>query len=313
MRCSVTLAIGILAWSTAAFAADSALSSYAECDPGTRALVDKVVAGFGGESAIATIETIRGVAQITQKVQGGDYRMSIDALSSFPDRLHARIRTSQGTMTIAITAQDAYIIPARAAVKGAAIRLTPEERDDLLHFFACDPLFILRNRRDPHYFFASGSVEKVDGIDCRKLMVFADGFRIDWLVDPTTGRVVRTDVGGQVSEFSNWTSVGKIPVPRVVRTTQNGKLVSEMSYVEYEINPNIDVTPIFRRPDLWLMRWTVQPGAGQSRAGAGDAGDSRAYAQSGKTAATYRPPEVDGGANVTIWDPAAGSDEFVPD
>jgi hypothetical protein len=63
-----------------------------------------------------------------------------------------------------------------------------------------------------------------------------------------------------------------------------------------------------RKPDLWLMRWKVQPQAGGTPPTPSYGAASQSSAEASKTAATYRPPviEIEDGT-VVIWDPSSGS------
>ena len=275
----------------------------------TRALVGKAVLGFGGESQLGSVNLLHVTAQIVQAEAAGEFRMTIESLSSFPDQHLARIRTSQGTMTLAVNGPDAYLIPARATVRGAAIRLTPEERDDLIRYFVSDPLFVLRDRKSSRFLFAAGSSETVSDIECRRLHVYADGMSVVWLVDLATGRIVRTETGEERSDFSEWKLSGPLNVPYRVTTTRGGKVISTTSYAAYDVNPRtFDFANKLRKPDLWLMRWKVQPkaGGGSGSPSSGRAGTTES--DTSKTAATYRPPVVSmEDASVAIWDPSAGS------
>lgn len=290
-------------------AAEPALSTLSGASPETLALVAKAVDGYGGEAKVGLVNLLHVSARLEQIEQAGVYEMSIDSVSSFPDKHIARIRTDQGTMTIAIDEGDAYVIPARSAVRGAAIRLTPEERDDLIRYFASDPFFVLRNRRSSRFLFAAGAEETVNGVACRTLHVYADGMGLAWLVDLASGRIVRISSGDERSEPSEWKTSGGLTVPSRVTTTRGGKLVARSYYAGYEINPeSFDVAESFRKPSLWLMRWKVQPRGGGTVTSSGSADSSRN--ESGMAAASYRPPDVHtGDASVGVWDDSGFSPE----
>jgi len=295
-----------LGFGAAMTADEPLLSPLSGASDETRALVAKALDGYGGESNVGTVNLLHVSAQLEQFDSAGEYRMSIDSLSSFPDKHIARIRTGQGTMTLAIDGPDAYLVPARAAVRGAAIRLTSEERDDLIRYFVSDPFFVLRNRRSSRFLFAAGSAETVNGTACRMLHVYADGMNVAWLVDLATGRIVRTQSGDERSEFSDWKAAGGITVPELVTTTRGGKLVARTHYAAYEVNPrSYDVATQLRKPDLWLMRWKVQPKAGGTASSGGSASATESKSEAGTTAATYRPPDIQiGDSSVAIWDPS---------
>jgi hypothetical protein len=245
-------------------------------------------------------------ANIEQYEPSGKFRMTIESLSSFPERYVTRIRTEQGTMTLAMDGPDAYLVPARAAVRGAAIRLTEEERGDLVGYFVSDPFFVLRNRKSTRLLFAAGAAENVNGVECRKLHVYADGKSLAWVVDLSSGRIVRTESGDELSELTEWSESGPISVPRRVTTKRGGAVIAETRYAAYDVNPRgFDVATQLRKPDLWLMRWKVQPKAGGSGSSGRAQDSSQETSEAGTTAATYRPPVIDApDSSVLIWDPS---------
>ena len=304
------LLVCVIGLCTPLTADEPVLSPLGDATQETRALVSKAALGYGGESQIGSVTFLHVTASMVQAEAGGEFRMTIESLSSFTDQHFARIRTSQGTMTLAVNGPDAYLVPAGGTVRGAAIRLTPEERSDLISYFVSDPLFVLRNRKSSRFLFAAGAAETAGSIECRRLHVYADGMSVVWLVDLATGRIVRTEVGDQLSEFSEWKVSGPLTVPYLVTTTtRGGKLISRTSYGIYEINPRtFDVTAVMRKPDLWLMRWKVQPQAGGAPPTPSYDAASQSSAEASKTAAPYPPPVIPAeDASIVIWHPSSRS------
>jgi len=167
-------------------------------------------------------------------------------------------------MTLGIEESASYMIPSpdKQQIKGAAIKLTPEERADLIHYFSADPFFVVKMRRNPTYKFAAGPSLKLADKSCQVLHANIDGLDVDWTIDLESGRLLRAEAGGEASEFSDWQQVGGVAVPFKVRTTKNGAFVSETKLSKYEVNPEIDAYTAFRVPDLWLTRWQVPPRRG---------------------------------------------------
>jgi hypothetical protein len=276
-------------------------------------LVEKMIDGLGGRSALLTVDVTRSVATINVTNRAPEDPVQIEMLSSFPDRHLARVQTAQGVMTIAVDGSDAYVRPVKSTIRGAAIRLTADERNDLLHYFSTDPFFVARNARSSEYRFLAAERESIAGTECQALRVSQLGTESKWWIDLTSGRVVRSEFRGRQNEFSEWRTVGRLSVPYVVTTSSEGKVISQARFIVVEVNPAIDVAESFRKPDLWLARWSLP--ARDARASSyssyqayssysGYSGSSQAY-----SGYTYRPPVVysPAASSIVIWDTRAGS------
>ncbi len=256
------LIVGLAA--TAAEAASTPVFHYrAEFDPATAELVDKLLEGFGGETALSKVHVTHRTATTIQQGVSDDKpeRIAIDSVSEYPNHHLVRVRAANGTMTLGIDEAISYLIPSpdKQKVKGAAIKLTPEERNDLIHYFSADPLFVVKMLHDPNYMFAAGEEVQLGDRKCQILHASISGLGLDWTVDLETGRLLRSTSSGETSEFSDWQQVGSISVPFRTRTTKDGSLFSETKLAKYEIDPTIDSRVVFRSPDLWLARWKVPP------------------------------------------------------
>src|SRR5687768_15235884 len=70
-------------------------SAYANCDPATKALVAKVLAGFGGAEKLRTIQSVRKLANIEEKTPRGDLNTEFEGIAVFPRSLYARMQLSK--------------------------------------------------------------------------------------------------------------------------------------------------------------------------------------------------------------------------
>lgn len=266
MRQIAFIFVAILAALTAAGDNVAPLKPYNELDEPTRALVEKACAGFGEEKVLSRVKTTRRIATTTQAGSdaGPAGKIAIDSISEYPDHHLVHIRAANGTMTLGIEESTSYMIPSpdKQQIKGAAIKLTPEERADLIHYFSADPFFVVKMRRNPSYKFAAGPSLQLEDRSCQVLHANIDGLDVDWTIDLDSGRLLRAEVAGERSEFSDWHDVGGVNVPFKVRTTKNGSFVSETKLAKYEVNPEIDAYTAFRVPDLWFTRWKVPPTRG---------------------------------------------------
>jgi len=266
MRQIVFIFVAILGALTAAGDSTETLKPYNELDEPTRALVDKACAGFGEERVLSRVRTTRRIATTTQAgaSAGQAEKIAIDSISEYPDHHLVHIRAANGTMTLGIEESTSYMIPSpdKQKIKNAAIKLTPEERTDLIHYFSADPFFVVKMRHNPSYTFAAGRSLQLGDKSCQVLRANIDGLEIDWTIDLESGRLLRAEAAGEASEFSDWQQIGGVAVPFKVRTTKNGAFVSETKLAKYEVNPEIDAYTAFRVPDLWLARWKVPPTRG---------------------------------------------------
>lgn len=300
-----TTAILVLAIAALTSSAEE-MGSFYGCTPETRELLEKMAAGIGGVAELSEIRVLRSFATIEQVRREAEDPLAIELLSSFPNRHRARVLTDEGSLTITINHDDAYILPAKAVIEGAAIRLSSDEKMDLLHYFNTDPLFIAHNIRRREYRFAAGRREQIGDRECQELKVEVNGVSSSWWIDLETGYVLRSDFQSRRLDFSDFRKVGALTVPFQVTTRLDGEVISTASFTRYEINPEINIEAIFRKPSLWIARFSIpdrrtQYGGYSSYGYSSYSGYSSSY--SNYSGYTYRPPQVttrDPG--VVIWD-----------
>lgn len=233
-------------------------TAYANCDAATKALVQKVLAGFGGESTLRTLKSVRKVAKIEEKTPRGELKTEFEGIAVFPKSLYARLQLPEAEIRAVSTPKSAFVYRSNAAVKGAAMRLNDSEKTTLGRYFYEEPFLVVRNRVDPAQLLARGAKSKVNGRDVEALYVHLEGLDIEWLVDSETGRVVRTKSGPKVTDYSDFKDVGGgIILPHVLTTSINGKSSSTTRYTRYELNPRVDTNALFTTPTLWATRNAV--------------------------------------------------------
>ncbi len=74
-----------------------------------KTLAAKVVAALGGEAKLAEVKSVKAKLTVTQKTPQGDFAIPMDTIMIFPDRLHADMQTPNGTMTIVVTPDSAFM------------------------------------------------------------------------------------------------------------------------------------------------------------------------------------------------------------
>jgi hypothetical protein len=243
---------------SAAFAQEEInYSTFAMADPPTKALVQKVVTGLGGEAALRSIRSVRKVASIHEKSKEGALDTEFDGTALFPDSLRATLQMSKGQLTAVITKDVSFVYPVNAAVKGAAIKLNDGEKKTLTQYFYEDPFLYLKNRVDPNALFARGPQTKLNGRDTDVLYVHILGLDVAWYVDGETGRVVRTKAGAKTVDFTDFRTVGNVTLPFSSTASAQGSTTTTVCK-RYEFNPPIDTVAMFNAPSLWMTRRPIE-------------------------------------------------------
>lgn len=226
--------------------------TYPTCDATTKALVQKVMTGLGGEANLRTIQSVRKKATIQEQTPDGPLKTEFDGVALFPDSLYARIDATKGSLTAVTTKNAAFVYPANAIAKGAALKLNENEKTTFNRYFYEEPFLVLKNRIDPSYLFALGPRSKVNGRDADLLYVHVNGFAIEWFVDAENGRVIRAKTGKKIIDFSDWRQVGNLTLPFLAKSSIDGR-VSTMLSRQYQINPPVEAS-LFATPTLWMTR-----------------------------------------------------------
>jgi hypothetical protein len=231
-------------------------STFYNCNPETKALVQRVVTGFGGETALRAVRSVRKVAEIEESSpQGKKMQTQFEGIAVFPSSLYAKIQLASGSFTAVSTPDMAFMYPANAAIQHAALKLNDEERSQLTRFFYEEPLLVLRNRIDPSYLFACAGKAKVNGVDTDVLQVHASGADFQWYID-ASGHVLRTTYGAKITDFGDFRKVNNVIIPFAMKTTNEGRS-SVVHYKAYELNPPSASDALFVRPTLWMTRTSL--------------------------------------------------------
>ncbi len=218
--------------------------------PEGKALLAKVVEGFGGREKVYAVKALRLKAAMMQKTPDGERTFEADALIAFPDRMRTTMRLPMGEFTSVLSGSTGFLI-----AMGAPRDLPPSMRDDLAKSIKREMLLVAQQAENPRYAFSVGGSEKVGEVEARILEVNADGSQERWFVDPQTGRVLRVshqamDMSGpvqRVRDYSDWRTVDGITLPFKSRITTDGQESGSAEATQVEFNPAID-PKLFERP-----------------------------------------------------------------
>lgn len=212
-------------------------------DDAGKALVSKVAEWVGGPALIKSINSTRSAAKMTVQTPQGEMQLDQDSLIVFPDRTRRVINTPMGQITMVATPDGAFM-------KGpmGSQDLPASQKQAMLQELQMDMLYILKSMDDAAYKFAAGTSKMIDGVEARELTIDANGQRMAWWVDPSTGRVLQrvstsAQMGPpaeQVVTITDWMTVGGLRVPKSLTITSNGEPAGSGEVTSFVINPQIE-------------------------------------------------------------------------
>jgi zinc protease len=216
-----------------------------------KALAAKVVAAMGGEAKLAAVQAVKAKLTLKQKTPQGEFPMQMETTIAFPDHLHAEMQSPNGTVSITVTPDTAFV-----TLPGGNLQPFPAaQKTETMEQIKRDPIFIASHAKDPDVFFHAAGTEKVGDINASIVDVNAAGASIRWYIDPQTGHILKETyptlsqsgpVAGE-TDMDNWSAMGGLTIPLLRHNKQNGQDSSTSEYTALEVNPKID-PKIFEKP-----------------------------------------------------------------
>jgi hypothetical protein len=247
----LTLLVGL---NTAFAEGPAQLRPLDEQDEPTRALVQKVVEGYGGENALRRMTSVERIARIDETTAEGPRSLDVLSIYFFPSNYWMKVRSTKGDSTAVALDGSGHVLKADSDVKGAAMKMAPEEVQSFYRFIFEDPLMVLQNRIRPSLLFANGGTAKFADRDCDVLRVEARGIEMSWYVDHDSGHVLRNVVGENTHDFSEWRTVEGITLP-FTQINNHGGVVTQVTYKDFKLHPPTNQELLFRAPTMWLSRF----------------------------------------------------------
>lgn len=231
-------------------AAAGAAPAPAASNPEGKALLDKVIAAYGGAAKLNAVKTYRRKAALTLKNQG--VTLDVDETSMGEDKTQLKLNTPGGEMIMVATAQGGFV---SMAAMGAPRDMPASQKDDTLKGLRRRIWYIAQHASDPQFVFAAQGKEKVGDVEAAVLDIAHGGEQLRWFVDEKTGRVFRIQYQGnsptgpttQVVEYSDFKTVDGVSVPFHEEVTADGKPSATVVVSSVEINPAVD-PKIFDKP-----------------------------------------------------------------
>ena len=227
-------------------AAAAAPAKPTSSSPEGLALIKKVQSFVGGKAKIDAVVATHSIGSMQAQGPQGPMDVEIESTVKYPDYSHRTVKTPMGEIKMITTPDAAYMSgPMGAQDMPASQRATMrnESRADILS--------ILKNTDNPKYIFTVAGTEKVGTADAKALTVDADGPTIKWLVDPTSGKILRrisqSPRGEAVTDYTEWKTFDGITLPIAFTTTTAGQPNGKGNLKSMEINPTID-PKLFEKP-----------------------------------------------------------------
>lgn len=212
-----------------------------------RALLQKVQQFAGGAANIAAVNAVR--TAMSMNVQTPQGAMAIDAVTliRYPDSMRQVMKLPMGEMTTVLTPETAFAITPMGTQD-----LPSSQRDAAVADMKTDFFHILRNAGNPNYAFSAAGTETIGDVTAQKLEISPDGGgKVTWLVEPATGRLLRTirttQQGETITDYAEWKQFGNLNMAVAAEVTRNGAKAADIRVSNVEVNPPVEDTA-FAKP-----------------------------------------------------------------
>lgn len=199
------------------------------------ALVKKV-GSFVGD--VSKVQAIGRTGSMVMSTPQGEMSADLQSVTRYPDAQRVVMKMPMGEITRVVSPQAAFMITPMGTQD-----IPGSQRDASLSDLRSELIAVLKNVDNPKYTFTLGAKEA----DGQTVEINADGASVKWIVDPATGRVLRTiskataPVPGEVvTTLSDWKPFGGLNLPTASIITRNGEKAGEMHLSTVEVNPAVD-------------------------------------------------------------------------
>jgi outer membrane lipoprotein-sorting protein len=210
------------------------------------ALIKKVQTFIGGKAKVDALQATHTVGTMQAQTPQGPMEIEVDAITKYPDSSRRIMKTPMGEMTMVSTPDGAFMMSPMGSQdmpSGQRMAMRNESRADIIT--------ILKNVDNPKYTFTTPGTEKVGAVDAQVLTIDADGTAVKYLVDPSSGKILRrvsqSPRGESITDYTDWKTVDGITLPVAFTTTTAGQQSGSGKVTTMEINPTVD-PKIFEKP-----------------------------------------------------------------
>jgi zinc protease len=229
-----------------AAAAGTAAAAPASSSPAGIALAKKIRTFVGGKAKIDAVQSTHTVGSMQVQGPQGPMDIEADVITKYPDSSRRIMKTPMGEVTMISTPDVAFMsspMGSQDMPSGQRTSMRNESRADIIA--------ILKNVDNPKYIFTAAGTEKAGTVDAQVLTVDADGTAVKWLVDPSSGKILRrvsqSPRGESITDYTDWKTSDGITLPVAFTNTTGGQPGGSGKLTTIEINPTVD-PKIFEKP-----------------------------------------------------------------
>lgn len=226
------------------------------------AAIATAVASFvGGKDKIKTIYGIHETATVSlgAPMTGREIpALQTTSWKRYPDtqRVEIRIPRDANDNAYSDIAVTHVVSPRGAFTTGmmGSTRLSTREREDGLADLRTDLFAVLKNINSDTYTFEARGTTKIGDATAYVLFVNAQGTRLKWYVDKTTGRLLRSvrvdaNKGATVTDYGGWKPFEGFLYPTIAIFSRDGVKAGEMTVQSLDVNPTF-APALFEKPRM---------------------------------------------------------------
>ena len=229
---------------------DSAAEVTDESRAKGKQVLARMLEGYGGASAVAAVKSYRIKGQVTMRTPMGEMKMAVTGIYDGMTRFRQDMDMGGQMMAMVATPEDSFM-----SMMGQAQDLPGSQKDEVMKEAKRSPLFILQQRDSAGLSVSHSGTEKVGDVEADVIDVDHDGVKVRLLVDPATGRVVRSSYHGMgpagpaetVTDYLDYREAGGIWVAFAEKSTSNGEPSQDVTIEEFTVNPELPADT-FTRP-----------------------------------------------------------------
>jgi len=208
-----------------------------------KALLAKAVTAMGGAGKLAAVKDLTTKGKATVKTPQGEMELGVSTQLVFPDRMRQEMQTPMGAMTQVSSPAGTFVVTPMGTQD-----LPGSLRDEMVKQIQRHPLFLAQKAEDPKLVASAAGKEKIGAVEAEILDISFDKAEVRWLLDPSTGRLLRSSYSGtgpagpvtSVTDYSDFRPVDGFTLPFAQETSQNGQKAQSLKVEEIKVNAGAD-------------------------------------------------------------------------
>lgn len=218
--------------------------------PEGRVLLARVAGAIGDSARLKALKGVRQKASMRMATPQGEISVEADSLLLFPDRQRQTMRTPMGEMTSVLSPQASFV-----SMPMGTREMPASQKESALKELHTSPLAVARRADDPGVVARDAGSEAVGEVQARILELRVEGAEVRWLVDPASGRILRTisrttgpaGPAEQAVDYSDWRSVDGVAFAWKRTIRRDGEDAGAVELTEVTLDPEFD-PGLFEKP-----------------------------------------------------------------